>query len=59
MKRTQKQLIEAVQESEKIGEALADLVVAYDNGEGYLRQSVNLNAVVMAEIIFLKEVDLS
>jgi hypothetical protein len=59
MKRTQKQLIEDVQQSEKIGEALAELTTSVDTGSIPLDWSAKLLNTVLGEIYFLKEEELS
>lgn len=52
--RTQKKLIEDVQQSEKVGEAIAELVLAKDRGETGLRQQAILLTILDSEFHFLK-----
>lgn len=54
--RTQKQLIEDVQQSEKIGEAIANFVIAIDTGSRThgLKEQAALLQTIFSETHFLK-----
>lgn len=58
MKRTQKQLVEAVQQSEAIGNALANLAIAIDTGSLAAKEQTYLLSTAISEVYYLKNEDL-
>lgn len=54
MKRTQKQLIEDVQQSERVGEAIAAYVIAKDTGGSAIKEQALLLTLLDSEFHYLK-----